>query len=50
MSGMSSTITEAMTRNFKETGPVVDVEIFVLLKSLVPQYELMTENLRKGLV
>lgn len=50
MSALSSTITEAMTRNFQQVGPVVDVEIFVLLKSLVPTYELSNENLRKGLV
>ena len=50
MSGMSTSISEAMTRNFQEVGPAVDVEIFVLLKSLVPQHELTTESLRKALV
>jgi hypothetical protein len=44
-----TSISDAMARNIRELGPSVDVEVFVLLKSLVQPHELLPENLKKGL-
>ncbi len=49
MSG-TARVSDAMSRSLRGLGPEVDVELFVLMKTMVSAFELTQESLRRQLV
>lgn len=49
-SNNANRVTEAMSRSIRGLGPEIDVELFVLMKTMVPQYELTQETMKRQLV